>query len=504
MKGIKKLLTGILAATLIMGSCLTVCADEGTGSTTAADTSATITITPKATTVDEVKKGTVETITYTCYQILEASAPAGAVDKNTAISYFLNNDTKGNALKALLADGEGAKFTATLTADGSKWIMTSSETDGEAMRNALNTDAIKAAALSTATFSYDKTTGKATSEKLDPGYYLVVSSLGSVVALQTVGHVEIEEKNDYITTLKTVSKTNWNVGDNVPYTAEVSIPTSTKVGSDVILHDTMEAGKLKFNNDVKATIAGGEFAGFTVATSGLKDTTCTFEVTIPVTDALLGKKIVFTYSAEITSEAADETGFVNELFGENNGYKTEPTKPVVYTYGFNADKEFVGYTGTENFTAKFEIRTSATDANTAISFVKVGDALNYRKAHSGDNGSTEVIINKNDVSNFYGLDEGTYYLVEKETNAPGYNILTAPIAVTITAVKGADGKATAEWTVTVNGETAANKTVLINNTKGTLLPSTGGIGTTIFYIIGGLLIVAGVAYFIVRRKASVE
>ncbi len=512
MKGLKKLLTGILAATLIMGSSLTVYAGEDTNTdpapaAAAADTSATITITPKATIVNEVKKGTVESITYTYYQVLRATAPKGEVTDDTAISYYLNNKGADVAMKDLLV-GTG-KFTATLSADGSRWIMTSSETDGEAMRNALNTAAIKDAALSTSTFSYDKTAGKATSGNLDIGYYLIESSLGSVVALQTVGHVEIEEKNDYITTVKTVSKTSWNVGDKVPYTAEVFIPTSTKVNTEndpsiVILHDTMEKDKLAFKNDVTAKIGDAEFNGFSVATSDLKDATCTFEVSIPVTADLLGKTIVFSYSAEITSEAADADGFVNELFGEYNGYKTEPSKPVVYTYGFNADKEFVGYTGTENWTADFEIRTAADNADTAISFVKIGNTLNYRKAHSGETGSTTVTLNKNDVSNFYGLDDGTYYLVEKATNAPGYNILTAPVAVKIEAVKDANGKATAEWKVIVDNKEAANKTVVINNTKGTMLPSTGGIGTTIFYIIGSLLIVAGVAYFIVRRKANAE
>lgn len=519
MKGLKKLLTGILAATLIMGSSLTVYADTNTdpaSTATAADTSATITITPKATTENEIKKGTVDTITYTYYQVLRATAPEGKVEAGTAISYYLDQSTDG-AMKALLAGDDGI-FDATDTADGSKWIMTIKKKadgtayTGEEVRDFLNKKEIKDAALNAGTpntFEYDSSTGKAKSGTLPIGYYLIESSLGSVVALDTVGHVEIEEKNDYITTVKTVAKTTWNVGDKVPYTAEVFIPTSTKVNTEndpsiVILHDTMEKDKLVFKDDVAAKIDNNEFTGFSVATDNLKDTTCTFEVSIPVTKDLLGKKIVFSYSAEITSEAADADGFVNELFGEYNGYKTEPSKPVVYTYGFNADKEFVGYTGTENWTADFEIRTSANDANTAISFVKIGDSLNYRKAHTGDTGSTTVTLNKNDVSNFYGLDEGTYYLVEKVTNAPGYNILTSAVAVTITAVKDTNGKATAEWTVTVDGETAANKTVLINNTKGTILPSTGGIGTTIFYIIGSLLIVAGVAYFIVRRKASAE
>ncbi|MBR1641410.1 MAG: isopeptide-forming domain-containing fimbrial protein [Butyrivibrio sp.] len=521
MKGLKKLLTGILAATLIMGSSLTVYAGEDTNTdpapaAAAADTSATITITPKATTVNEVKKGTVESITYTYYQVLRATAPEGKVEADTAISYYLDQSTDG-AMKALLAGDDGI-FDATDTADGSKWIMTIKKKadgtayTGEDVRDFLNKQEIKDAALNAGTpntFAYDSSTGKAKSGTLPIGYYLIESSLGSVVALDTVGHVDIEEKNDYITTTKTVSKYTYNVGDDVEYKATVFIPTSTKVGSDVILHDKMEAGKLQYNNDASAKIGENAFGGFTVVVATEEkpfEDGCTFEITIPVDANLLGKTIEFKYTAEVTSEAADADGFVNELFGENNGYKTTPDQPRVFTYGFNVDKKFVGYedNGEENFTAKFEIRTAATDASTAIKFVQVGDALNYRKAREGEEGATtDVIVNKNDISNFYGLDEGTYYLVEKETDAPGYNILTTPVAVTITAVRE-NNKPTAEWTVSVGEVVATDKTVIVTNTKGTMLPSTGGIGTTIFYIIGGLLIVAGVAYFIVRRKANAE
>jgi len=59
-------------------------------------------------------------------------------------------------------------------------------------------------------------------------------------------------------------------------------------------------------------------------------------------------------------------------------------------------------------------------------------------------------------------------------------------------------------TVTYNNEFIAATAELVVNKTGSMLPSTGGIGTTIFYILGGILIVAGVAYFIVRRKADVE
>ena len=82
-----------------------------------------------------------------------------------------------------------------------------------------------------------------------------------------------------------------------------------------------------------------------------------------------------------------------------------------------------------------------------------------------------------------GVDSVTYYL--EETDAPvGYNRLTERVAVTV----------------------SADNSVIVDvpNSSGAVLPSTGGIGTTIFYIIGGLLIVAAVVFFVVRRKADAE
>ena len=480
MKGFKKLLTGILAATMIMGASITAFAT---------DNSASITITPQ----DTNNGGEVQEITYTYYQILRASIGDGE-----KITYYLNNNEKEAALKELLVNATNAQFTATLSADGSRYTMTSElgADDGDIMRDAINTPAIKAAAISTSTFEYDKKTGKAYVGDLEPGYYLIVSSLGSVVALDTRGNEAIVEKNTYITTDKTVAKTNYNIGDEVEYTATVYIPASTEEGSNVVLHDKMNS-VLEFNNDAAAKIGEEAFTGFTVATAGLEDT-CTFEITIPVTKDVLNKTITFTYSATLTQAAAGKDGFVNELFGENNGYKTTPKMPVVYSFDFDLLKTFAGSNGNEGYTAKFEVRTAAGDENTAIYFVKNGDK-DYKKAETttAEGASKEVTVTQGVTSNFYGLAEGTYYLVETETDAPGYNILAKAVAVTIAD----DGTVT----YTVSGQDGSSQGVVtIANTSGNLLPSTGGVGTTIFYILGGILIIAGVAYFLVKRKAVTE
>ena len=96
-----------------------------------------------------------------------------------------------------------------------------------------------------------------------------------------------------------------------------------------------------------------------------------------------------------------------------------------------------------------------------------------------------------------GLDADTYYL--EETKAPdGYNRLKEPVNVVITA-NSASGK-TVTATITYN-ETATG-TVRIENQTGVELPSTGGIGTTVFYVIGGLLMGVAVVLLVTRKKMS--
>ena len=97
---------------------------------------------------------------------------------------------------------------------------------------------------------------------------------------------------------------------------------------------------------------------------------------------------------------------------------------------------------------------------------------------------------------FAGLAQGTYTLTEIDTNT-GYNLLTGDITVTI------DDKGEA----TFSGEGASKlegNAVKINNQSGTVLPSTGGIGTTIFYIVGAILVIGAGVVLVTRRRMNVQ
>lgn len=136
--------------------------------------------------------------------------------------------------------------------------------------------------------------------------------------------------------------------------------------------------------------------------------------------------------------------------------------------------------------AEFELA----DGETKLSFVK-DTAGNYRVAAAGEDGATTTITVKGGKVNIYGLAGKTYTLTE--TKAPdGYNKLVTPETVNL-----ADGSKTH---ATIVGSVYKDGGVVVENHAGTVLPSTGGMGTTLFYVIGGGLMVAAVVLLVTKKR----
>lgn len=535
MKGFKKVLTGILAASLIMCSSLTAFAEDGGTTQTQPTTKASITITPQQDTIDN---GDIAEIVYDSYQVLRADVSKDAqVNPDTGdtttpgtATYYVNTEEYAKVLAGLKNKGKQV-FKYDKVNDNRFDIILADESITAKDLIALFDDTVLAAAkkdgLVVKQFKGNGETA-ATSGDVDPGYYVIKSSLGTVVAIQTLTNVEIMEKNTEIITHKKTSKTNVQVGDKVPYEVEVTIPANTKVNdatkndSIVILHDKLDS-RLNFDDNVTAKIEGVEFAGFTVDTNPNCKDNCTFHVNIPVTDELLGKTIEFAYTATVTERAVDpDTGFINELFGEHNDYKTIPESPEVYDFAFDLNKTFSGTTD-DTYFAKFRLLDND---GTALMFSEVKDKnsklIGYvvREMKDGDSqvlpsaiSATEdkrdddsiIIAHNNQPIRIFGLSAKTYVLREMTTHE-NYNKV-ADVNVVIED-KTTDNNGKKEIKHLVNGNyfdaNATNDDITIINNYGSTLPSTGGIGTTIFYIIGGLLIVAAVVFFVVRRKADAE
>jgi fimbrial isopeptide formation D2 family protein/LPXTG-motif cell wall-anchored protein len=483
MKNMKLLVALVLALALTLSVCPALAAG-------------TITITddhPQGTDPD----GTAATV-FHYYGILRASI------NGDAISYYLLNGTDDDLrsdLDALTISGTDV-FTFTQSADGTRWnvALNSSITDGEALANALNT--VKTHAFADGEFTMNNGTATAS---VDDGYYLVTSSLGSKLVLDTFSTVSINTKNEYHTDNKVASKTNMEVGDIVTYTITVHIPETYVVGEYVTVHDTLDN-----HLDFKAATLAASLNGTDVElVDGTKKAESeTFAKRFAITSDMLGKDVVITYDAELLSTAADDTGYVNTEFSNYSDYETNPHNVRVWTFDFDLDKNFQNVTGDDaaNYSATFKLEDS--DGN-RISFII--DSTGYVKADADDTTNATytntLTINGKDNINIRGLEAGNYTLTEL-TTATGYNLLTDAITVTITDTSDADcatnTSKTPSHTVSYkigNGDTATG-TVTIQNNTGTELPSTGGIGTTIFYVAGIVLVLGAAAIIIARRKAE--
>ena len=323
------------------------------------------------------------------------------------------------------------------------------------------------------------------------GYYLVDSSLGALCGLNTTTpNVTIEEKNEKPEIKKEVqtsagdwsSENNAKIGDTVEYKVEIKVADGAQ---KYTVTDTMSKGLTFNNSSLKVTANDAVTTDYT-----LTSTTNGFTLVLPetyVSTLTKGTTIIVTYNATLNKDAViDGDGNANEVkLSYGNHQNTVPSKVTTKSYQF----DLVKVDGTTNKLldgAEFELA----DGETKLSFVK-DTAGNYRVATTGDEGATTTITVKNGKVNIYGLAGKTYTLTE--TKAPdGYNKL-----VTSETVNLADGSKTH---ATIVDSVYKDGGVVIENHAGTVLPSTGGMGTTLFYVIGGGLMVAAVVLLVTKKR----
>lgn len=356
-----------------------------------------------------------------------------------------------------------------------------------------------------------KDAGNYTFENLKLGYYLVDSSVGAICSLDTTNpNVTMKEKNSLTTVEKKVQENstqdfgkenNASIGETVKFKSEISVG---KGAENLVLHDKMDE-TLIFNNDVvvrmgSETISGDNYTVSTETTDG-----CTFEVKFnDKFSASLNEntKLLVEYSAVLGSNAkihnvdaeSNESANRNETwvsFGDDLTSTHSATN--TWTYEFDLVK-----TNQDNKIIKgatFYLYNSETDGD-IIPLVKVGEGV-YRVATdqelgllSGDERTKGVLIEAGKVS-IQGLDEAVYYLGEQSAPA-GYNKLSGRVAVTI-------GKQSNK--AVLNGDRTAyiSGGVQVINKSGTELPTTGGMGTRLFYIIGGLMLALSAVLFVKKR-----
>lgn len=340
---------------------------------------------------------------------------------------------------------------------------------------------------------------------LSLGYYLVESNVGALCSLDTTRPtVIIQEKNGVPSVEKKILETNnidtsnyANIGDVVKYQ---TIITAQNGAQSYVLHDTMEKG-LTFNKDVKVKVSG-QTNHLTLTTDYEVIETpgdgCTFE--IKFTDRFLKTingetKIEVTYSATLNADAeihSDNKNTTHLTYGNDN--KTNPSETTTITYEIKVLK-YTKNISTPLANATFSLYDAETNGNT-YKLVQKTDTTNYRLAIAEEAGVTEITTTDTGTFSIQGLKPGTYWL--EETAAPkGYNKLAKRIKVEINndGTLIVDNKDRGENNLPINQ-------VNVENKSGTLLPNTGGAGTTMIYLVGALLVFGSGVVLASKRRSN--
>lgn len=361
---------------------------------------------------------------------------------------------------------------------------------------------------------------------LDLGYYLVDSTVGTLCGLDTTNPtVNIQEKNGTPTVGKQVkedskdtfeSSNTADIGQTVEFK---TIITAQAGAQNYVLHDKMDAGltftgnvsvSLKKNNQEQTTLTNTDNKYYVLNTSGLGETdpTCTFhiEFTKALCDSLnANDQIIVSYSATLNENAiVGNAGNKNETWlkygnGTDTTHSTTTTKTFeipVFKYA-KKDNVKTGLAG-----AKFTLSKNV-NGSSPINLIKVIEEtgitkLTYRVAKESEASSvTDITTLSKGEFVIQGLDADTYYLTE--TEAPkGYNKLASPIKVEIKD----DGTLKIDGQDIIGGVSITQ--VNVENKTGTLLPSTGGMGTTIIYMAGAILVIASGIVLVSKKRSKAK
>ncbi len=372
-------------------------------------------------------------------------------------------------------------------------------------------------------------------DNLDPGYYLVKNTAvdGATSELffteyivEVVGdETKVEAKGDFPTLEKTVLDVNdtentseafgdyadHDIGDTVTFRLEATVASNFAAytnGIKYVFHDTLASG-LNYNavSSVKLYKDSSDTTGTAINDFTATDNSGKLDITVnnikSYGDLTADSKIVVEYTAILDTDATIGTDGINT----NKAYLEYTNNPYGSDTGKTPQDEAYVYT--------YDVVINKVDSDSKE--LKGADFTLYK--YNGATSSWDEVTRKDTVTEdtttftFNGIDDGRYKLVESKTPT-GYNTMkelyftvqpdqdsTTPLSKIDVTITDKDGVADANATVSLAGNAATGiiSGNIINN-QGATLPSTGGIGTTPFFVGGGVLVVGAGVYLIVRKR----
>ena len=426
--------------------------------------------------------------TYTAYKIFDVTY------SGSNYSYTIKTTSEWYSTVQTYAGTEGNGLTLTGVA-GDKTTFVVSTTDAFSAPAFAN--ALKAAmsGKTGTTLTADGTTVKATN--LDLGYYFVTSTNGALCNLTTTDPtVTIHDKND-IPFNKVDDKESVDVGEIVTYTITGKVPDYTGFTTyTYLITDTMSEG-LTFQKNVNVTVGGTDVTSACTITYDKDNNANKFTVSIPVKSYTIGAEIKVTYTAVVNENAvakiennAATLTYSNDPIDTSKTTTTPEDRETVYSAKVVINKYVKDSNNEKLAGAKFvlykEVKTDDSDTTTKY-YYKWNDTAKKVEWTTSKADATVKTTDANGAAAFDGLKDGTYYLEEVKAPA-GYNLLKDPAEVVV------NGASANPSSLTVTGN--------IENSSGAELPETGGMGTTIFYVLGSVLILAAVVLLVTRKRMS--